>query len=303
MCLYPVTISHKLTEEQKNKLLKKDPNIIFTRNGALEYYQVPCGKCIECERAKSNEWAYRCMLEAKLHEELSFITLTYKDECLPPGNNVSVHEAQKFIKRVRKHYPGRKIKYIMCGEYGSTENTFRPHYHAVVFGVDFEYDKVVQGITKAGKPYAQKVSSVLEKLWPFGFHSVDEVNLENIKYVAKYAQKQAFKSKVGYFDDVGLYKSKEVVDYGEKTRPFLVMSKGLGYDAWNGDIVTDKIYIDGYYIKTPRYYLDRFEKENACELEELREKRRTVAKLNSRTKAENEKYCENALKRLHKIKL
>jgi len=39
------------------------------------------------------------------------------------------------MKRLRKHYSGRTIRYYMCGEYG--ENMGRPHYHAVFFNLRF----------------------------------------------------------------------------------------------------------------------------------------------------------------------
>ena len=45
---------------------------------------------------------------------------------------------QKFIKRLRKDYD---IKYFACGEYG--DKTLRPHFHAILFGVNFSDDKII----------------------------------------------------------------------------------------------------------------------------------------------------------------
>lgn len=60
-----------------------------------------------------------------------FITLTYDDEHLPPGAELSKRDLQLFIKRLRKRNPG--IRYFAVGEYGSQKG--RPHYHAVIFNL------------------------------------------------------------------------------------------------------------------------------------------------------------------------
>ena len=47
---------------------------------------------------------------------------------------------KKFMKRLRKRFKGKRIRFYMCGEYG--EQFDRPHFHACIFGVDFP-DKVL----------------------------------------------------------------------------------------------------------------------------------------------------------------
>ena len=93
--------------------------------------QVPCGKCIGCRLDYSRKWAIRCVLEAQMHKENCFLTLTYDDEHLPKGEKLEKEEMQKFWKRLRKA-TGTKIRYYMAGEYGTEGG--RPHYHACVFG-------------------------------------------------------------------------------------------------------------------------------------------------------------------------
>ena len=65
---------------------------------------VSCRKCDECYQARANEWALRCSMELKDHEESCFITLTYKNN--PIGLFKS--DMQKFIKRLRKELSPKK---------------------------------------------------------------------------------------------------------------------------------------------------------------------------------------------------
>ena len=96
---------------------------------------VPCGRCFECKVAKSTEWSNRIALEAMEHEENCFITLTYDNQYLPENNSLRRKDLQDFIKRLRRRYEDRKIRYFYCGEYGS--KGLRPHYHMILFGYDF----------------------------------------------------------------------------------------------------------------------------------------------------------------------
>ena len=49
----------------------------------------------------------------------------------PPGNELSKHDLNLFIRRLRKVNPG--IRYFAVGEYGSEKG--RPHYHAIIFNL------------------------------------------------------------------------------------------------------------------------------------------------------------------------
>lgn len=95
--------------------------------------EIPCGKCIGCRASQARDWGVRIHHESLLHKENSFITLTYDPEHLPDDGKLSVHHAQKFIMRMRKH--GYKLRYYLAGEYGDKHG--RPHYHAAIFGHDF----------------------------------------------------------------------------------------------------------------------------------------------------------------------
>ena len=112
----------------------------------LQYHQVnlPCGQCVGCRLERSRQWAMRCVHESQLYEKNCFITLTYNNDFIPPGNTLVVKHFQDFMKRLRKKY-GDGIRFFHCGEYG--EKTGRPHYHAILFNHDFD-DKYYWRTTK-----------------------------------------------------------------------------------------------------------------------------------------------------------
>ncbi len=144
---------------------------------------IPCGQCIGCRLERSRQWAIRCVHEAQLHEDNSFITLTYNDESLPWCKSICKDAVQRFWKRLRKRHNG-PIRYFMCGEYGSS--MFRPHYHACVFGCKFP-KKVLWQVRDGVKLYRDPV---LEALWPKGFSTIGDVTFESAAYVARYIMKK-----------------------------------------------------------------------------------------------------------------
>lgn len=142
---------------------------------------IPCGQCIGCRLERSRQWAMRCMCEASLHEENSFITLTYDEENVPVDYGLTKGQGGDFtlfLKRLRKASE-LPLRYYMCGEYG--EENLRPHYHACLFGRDFA-DKVP---LKEGL----YMSAELEKLWGLGLCSVGNLTFESAAYVARYCTK------------------------------------------------------------------------------------------------------------------
>lgn len=150
----------------------------------ISQFLLPCGKCIMCRLRYSHEWAVRCMHENQMHEVSSFVTLTYRDEDLPLQGQLVHRHFQLFMKRLRFLH-GSPIRYYMCGEYGDA--SWRPHYHAVLFGVFFndrEYWKMGDG----GFPvYASKY---LSEVWSHGDCYVGDVTYESAAYVARYVTKK-----------------------------------------------------------------------------------------------------------------
>lgn len=162
---------------------------------------VPCGKCVACRRRKQNEWAFRCMVEARHSASSYFVTLTYDDHYLPlslSGQPTLVKEhLQKHIKDLR--YRLGEIKFFGCGEYG--DKFGRPHYHYLLFlKSHLDSDYVEKSVTDC---------------WKFGIIKVDTgVTPANARYCCKYSLKQ-----VGF-------------DYGDSITPFALMSRrpGIGND-------------------------------------------------------------------------
>ena len=163
-----------------------------------EQVDVPCGQCIGCKLERSKQWAIRCVHEASMHQDNSFITLTYNDEHLPENGQLVKKDFQKFMKRLRKKCG--KVRYYQCGEYGSQyddqgnkitdslnrELLGRPHFHACLFGLDFP-DKELWTVRNGINLYR---SPTLEKIWKKGYSSIGNVTFESAAYVARYITKK-----------------------------------------------------------------------------------------------------------------
>lgn len=54
------------------------------------------------------------------------------------------------MKRLRKYLEPVKVRFFACGEYG--DNTYRPHYHLILFGCDFRSDRRLYKLSNAGFP-------------------------------------------------------------------------------------------------------------------------------------------------------
>lgn len=222
--------------------------------------QLPCGKCIGCRKRRAKEWAVRAMHESKFHEFNSFITLTYDDDHLPDDGSLSPRDFTLFLKKFRKRMAwdpniyGKRMRYLACGEYG--DNTHRPHYHALMFGVGFG-DKVA-----VGKELFD--SSTLRQIWGKGHVSVGSVTPRSCMYVASYSVK-----KLG----VSQYVSKDGVVLVD---PFLRVSTrpGIGM-RWLEKYATDTRH--GHVVTTgdknavPRYYQRKLKEIDPSLYEEQRE--------------------------------
>jgi len=234
--------------------------------------EVPCGRCIGCRIKRSKDWAIRCVHEASLHEKNCFITLTYNEEHVPPS--LVKRDFQLFMKRLRRAYPLQKIRYFHCGEYGSVckncglserfcfrrgcqkyvKALGRPHFHACLFGFDFD-DKELWQIKNGNHLYR---SPSLEKIWShpetkksYGFSTVGAVTFESAAYVARYVLKK--------FNNKNEEKVKE--HYGDKLPEYTTMSRrdGIGkkwLDKYLKDVYQSDFVLNNKLqkLKPPRYY-------------------------------------------------
>ena len=209
---------------------------------------LPCGQCIGCRIARSREWAARCVHEASLYKENCFITLTYDPEHLPKDGSLHVEHFQNFMKRLRKRFQGKKIRFLHCGEYGSQGK--RPHFHALLFGFDFP-DKKLFKIVKGNKIYR---SAILESLWTDGFSTIGAVTFESCAYVARYVTKKV----TGPAADE---------HYQGRKPEYITMSRRPGvasgwFEKYYSDVFPQDFVVlkDGRKVATPRYYMKQLEK-------------------------------------------
>lgn len=140
-----------------------------------------CGRCMPCRVNKKRNWTFRMELESQKHAENCVVTLTYNDLNLPIGGSLVPDHLTKWLKRLRKILAPKKIRYYVVGEYGG--KTKRPHYHAIIFGLDpFTAGGIVTPVGRIG--------GVVKKTWKYGNILVDDCGSEAIAYVAGYVTKK-----------------------------------------------------------------------------------------------------------------
>lgn len=214
--------------------------------------QVPCGRCIGCRLEHSRQWAVRIMHEASLHDENIFVTLTYDEEKLPADGSLRKADFQKFMKRLRKFYGKERISYFHCGEYG--EENWRPHYHAILFGVDFP-DK--QLYKRNGRDEALYSSPTLTRLWGHGMALFGAVTFESAAYVARYCVKKVTGQEALH---VYSWTDPETGEIHRIQPEYATMSTNpaIGRDwmrlYWSEVEQNDSVVMRGYEMKVPRYY-------------------------------------------------
>lgn len=239
--------------------------------------QVPCGRCMGCRLARSRVWATRIMHEAQLHDKNCFLTLTYNDENLPSDNNLHPEHLQKFWKRLRKHVG--KFRYFACGEYG--EKFGRPHYHAILFGLDFDESRVLFNSRNGFNTYRSQVVED-KKLWYHGIVGIGDCTFESAAYTARYIIKKQLGLPDGLKDCVIDYKTGELLF--ERTPEFVTMSRrpGIGrkwYDHYKRDMYPHDFVVirGGAKVRPARYYDNIFDLEFPKEFRKIKAKRKWKA--------------------------
>lgn len=168
------------------------------QDGGHFYSVVPCGKCPACRMDYSRVWANRMLVELNdQNNKAVFLTLTYNSDSLPytePGEDgrkyptLCKRDLQLFWKRLRKAYPGKKIRYYIAGEYGP--KTHRPHYHAIVYGFTLADFPDLQFLRMNGLGQAYYNSPKLADIWGNGFIVLSEVSWHTCAYVSRYVLKK-----------------------------------------------------------------------------------------------------------------
>lgn len=144
-----------------------------------------CGKCLFCRKKKAYELASRCVLHASLYEDNCFLTLTYDETRKDYDNGFHYVHIQKFKKRLRQFVQrtlGKRIAIFNVHEYGKNGKS---HWHLIVFG--FYPEDAVLFTKRNGIPYY--TSELVTQLWPFGHHTIGDVNEASSMYQAHYMEK------------------------------------------------------------------------------------------------------------------
>lgn len=172
------------------------------------FFNVPCGRCEECQKKQQDDWFVRAYFEwlriRKVGGCVFFPTFTYNNENIPyyideerdfmiPCFNHS--HIKKFRDKLRVYlsrrgYDAKGIRYLFCSEYGS--HTKRPHYHCLLF-----------------VPFKISIREMLElcrKSWIYGYTMVSRRGFElqsanGVQYVMKYISKDFI-----YYNDFGIDK-------------------------------------------------------------------------------------------------
>lgn len=191
------------------------------------------------------------MLEAQMHQETSFLTLTYDPKYYPKDGSIRKVEMQLFIKRLRKELGEAKIRYYGVGEYG--EKTERAHYHAIIFGHDFSDDRRAHSQNELGDTLY--TSAQLDRVWQLGHASIGDVTFKSAAYCARYVMKKLNET------------AGAPAPYGDREPPFALMSRkpGIGkpwYDLFYKDTKKDFVTIDGKRYRIPPYFDKLFDKQN-----------------------------------------
>lgn len=274
-----------------------------------ELVMINCGKCLGCRMDYAKTWANRCMLEAKQFKENYFVTLTYDDAHLHTVEYIDEETGEKsikgtlypkdlqdFFKKLRRHWeytygwqktetnPG--IRFYACGEYG--DRTKRPHYHALIFNMPIPDKKPMFKNFQEDQIFTSKI---LEEIWGNGIISIGKLSWETCAYTARYVMKKQQGIDAEWYKKQGLVPE------------FVRMSRkpgiGRNYYEKNKDLIyeSDEIFMtDGKgnvrTAKPPRYFDLLYALENPDKIEEIKQQREFVAKLNRERVLKNTSLTE-----------
>lgn len=185
--IMPGTSGDIVDAELANSKKRVNPAVVKFINGhgyLTDPIPIPCGHCEGCVKAIRSKWRDRMVLEAASldpsNQECYFITLTYRDECLPALKTgelaLKERDVTLFLKRLRKLV---KFRFYLCGEYGDLGK--RPHYHMVYFGDRLPLKWF--GINRAK-------CDLVENAWSLGLVDVSLADVACMAYVAGYVTKK-----------------------------------------------------------------------------------------------------------------
>lgn len=234
----------------------RDPSgigVVFSKELGGDRVDLPCGRCLGCRERRARDWTLRCVHEAQLWDAKCFVTLTYARDCVPAGGSLDHRDFQLFMKRLRKR-TGRPVRFFMCGEYGPAN--MRPHYHAILYNVDFG-DRKLAGKSRGGSEYYSSES--LEALWTHGRCSVQDVSNRTIGYCTRYIVDKMTGSKEELDEHYTVIDSDGVIVRRKPEYCAVSLKPGIGarwFDKFSSDVLRhDFAVLEGNKYAVPKYYL------------------------------------------------
>lgn len=261
------------SEDSANFKLELDSN---------KHILIPCGHCIGCRLDYSRSWADRMMLELEESKKAIFVTLTYDNEHahwsqfdqfgFPVYATLDKRDCQLFMKRLRKRFYDKTIRFFLAGEYGPS--TLRPHYHAIIFGLgldDFP-DLELHGRNELGQNYY--ISFDFSCVWSNGFVLLSDVTWRTCAYVARYVTKKL--------------NGPASIEYAERNviPEFSLMSRkpGIGREYLNKHpdcLDFNEIYLSApegaLKIRLPKYYLKQLQLTDVERYDKIMSERKSAA--------------------------
>lgn len=211
-----------------------------------------CGKCLPCTKVKRRVWTHRIMLESYAHKENSFLTLTYDDDHLPKGGSLVPRDYQLFFKRFRKIIYPRSLRYFLVGEYG--EKSFRPHYHAALFGISCSDVDIVQRAWTDPKT-GSSIGHVL----------LGDLNISSARYIAGYVTKKvdAPSLPVGLYPQFTRMSNQPGIGFSAVEEIALALDKSSRFI--DHEDVPQSLRIDGQFWPLGRYIRSKVREALSCD--------------------------------------
>lgn len=176
------------------------------------------------------------------------------------------------MKKLRFQHDG-KIKFFHCGEYG--EQLQRPHYHAILFGIDFA-DKRKHSSNRRGDIIYK--SDVLDGIWGLGHCWIGTTTHESAGYVARYCLKKINGQLAKEHYQRVNTETGEIIQLQPE---YITCSKGIGlkyYETYGEQAhARDYVIVKGKETPIPKYYDRKLEQSNPELLAQIKEQRKQTA--------------------------
>lgn len=245
---------------------------------------VPCGQCIGCRLDYSRAWADRMMLELDHSKVAIFVTLTYDndhvpvseydDAMIPKWFTLDKRDVQLFLKRLRKHFYDKEIRYFISGEYGP--KTLRPHYHGIIFGLSLsDFDLIPYKSNEFGQMLYS--SSILSDIWSKGYVTLADVSWQTCAYVSRYVTKKLTGEMSVTYDERNclpefslMSRKPGISGYFAVEHPEKLREPNLYITDLNGVSPRNK-------VSTPKYLIDKLELTNPMLYDKIKAQRKGLA--------------------------